>query len=117
MAFNVLKWGSEWLSSITAMHTESAVLLKWGNYQKLSSATLVDEQGRVIPQEVKVASEFTRFMFNTGVLVATGAPLRRGLIIVYDNQEYEVVVDGGKAFYYNDQYRKHTIVVTKHVQN
>lgn len=114
---DMLEWGADWLSDWSKDHASFPVYLVSGNTRAQINATLVDEAGRVIPQEVKTKTEFTRFMFNTGELASTGIAIRRGLRIEWGDNIYEVALNGSQLFTYNDAYKKQTVVDTKHVSD
>lgn len=114
---DLLEWGAEWLAEQAKTHASFKVTLVYNDIRTEISASLVDEQGRVIPQEVKLRTEFTKFLFNTGELLNCGVPIRRGLIIEWGSKKYEVVINGARIFNYNDSYRKTIVVETKHVSD
>ncbi len=113
----MLGWGADWLSDMANKKCRVDVQLRWDDTAANLKATIVDEAGRVINNEVKTRTETSRFMFDSGELASSGVPIRRGLIIRYADSDYEVVMEAGRFYHFNDVYQKQTVIVTKHVSN
>jgi hypothetical protein len=116
---DMLEWGADFLKTMMKEHASQLVELSWkvGGESKQASlkASLVDEEGRVLRNEVKLRTEHTFFMFETADLVSESVPLTRGLRILWDSQSFETVIMGSKCHFSNDAYQRTTVLVTKHV--
>lgn len=115
-----LTWGADWLNEMSTEHTSVPVVCSWTDNELVSKAVLadlVDEEGNIIRGDVKARVEHTRFMFNKSVIDDNAIPLRRGLRITWEGSVYEVILQGGKSFFYNDAFMRKVVVVTKHVSN
>jgi len=115
--FDMTKWGADWLENQVKASVNQEMTLSWGNTSVTIPGCLVDEEGRVLPGgSVKVMTEHTKFMFATEDIVGRGVPLKRGVVINYAGQSYEMVATTGTSncWTYNDVHRKFIVVNTKH---
>lgn len=116
-----LTWGADWLNEMSDEHTSVSVVCSWRDnnaiWSKTVLADLVDEEGHIIRSDVKARIENTQFMFNTSAITENAIPLMRGLRITWEGSVYEVVLQGGKSFFYNDAFMRKVVVVTKHVSD
>lgn len=115
---NFLKWGAEWLSEMTKVSTDEPVEIGYHETGfKSSSASFVDESGRLVPGPVAVRTEHTKFLFESSELARLGIAIKRGLLIKWNSNYYEVVQDGNKWWNYNDTFKRKIVIATKHVTN
>ncbi len=116
-----LEWGASWLSEMSNEHATFVVACSWtdsgSDVTQTLTASVVDENGLVIRNDVKVRTENTHFMFNTDEVNAKAVPLVRGLKIDWGGHIYEVVIQGSRSYWFNDAYRRKIVVGTKHVSN
>lgn len=116
-----LEWGADFLLEMSETHTRQDVTLTWtvsGQPVTLqTTASLVDEDGRLIRTEIKEKIENTFFLFSTSDLLEGSVPLRRGIKVSWGDQSFVTVVQGNKCYYYNDTHQRTTVLITKHVPN
>ncbi len=115
MVFDHLKWGADWLSSMVEENAEQTVFVGYeGNLQE-TTASLVDESGRVLPGPASIVTEHTKFLFESAKFATLGLTIKRGMLIRWDTQYYEIVQDGNKWWTYNDPFKRKFVVAAKHV--
>lgn len=114
-----LDWGAEWLSIQAKEHASQEVVLKWTVNGVITTATLqaslVDEEGRIIRGPVKAVTENTYFMFTTADLEGTEIPLERGVQILWNSNEYDIVIGRNRMATANDTHQYTTVIAAKHV--
>lgn len=117
--FDILDWGGDWLHQQAQANVSQEIIISWTDTAPRSvtvTGSLVDEEGRVIPnQGGKTQTEVTRFMIPADQLV--NVPLKRGTKLAWYDQEYELVQQANKMWYYNDVYKRDIILNAKHVSN
>lgn len=112
---NFLEWGANWLQGVATQHTEVEVTVSNDGVSYQANATLVDEQGRMLPGNLPLVVENTRFMFRAAQVASLGIVFKRNTIITYGSQNYEVVPQSNRFWVYNDVFKKHVVVDTKQV--
>lgn len=113
---NFLKRGAEWLSKITEKHTDEPVEIGYHDTGfKPTQASFVDEAGRLVPGQVNVRTEHTKFLFEASRLAALNITIKRGLLIKWNNNYYEIVQDGSRWWNYNDTFKRKIVISAKHV--
>jgi len=114
-----LDWGANHLSVVAKQDCSQEVVLNWKVNGVLTSvplkASLVDEEGRVIRGPVKAVTENTYFMFTTADLEANQIPLERGVQILWNSNEYDVVIGRNRMATANDTHQYTTVIAAKHV--
>jgi hypothetical protein len=114
-----LDWGASWLSEQAKEHASQEVVLKWTVNGVVTTATLqaslVDEEGRIIRGPVKAVTENTYFMFTTADLEGTQIPLERGVQILWNSNEYDIVIGRNRMATANDTHQYTTVIAAKHV--
>lgn len=115
---DLLKWGIDWLSTMTKTTTSQKVSLVWkeGRIDDVS-CRFVDEAGRIINATTKQQTEHTLFLFDASDLVDNGVPLTRGLRVIWGKHTYEAAVNGNNVWRYNDAFRVQIVLSTKHVSD
>lgn len=112
-----LELGADWLQEMSERFARQNVVLKWTNngqtFTAGMTASLVDEEGRLIRGQAKLKIENTFFLFTHNELLTAEVPLRRGLIIEWNNRSFEAVLQGDKCYFFNDTHRRTTVIVTK----
>ncbi len=118
---DILEWGIDWLTPMAQRYASQEVIVSWEEGGTARSetcrASLVDEDGRVIPGAVKAAIESTNFMFTMEEINAKNVPLERGVFIEWNLNQYEIINSRNKFVTANDVYQRTIIVSTKHVLN
>jgi hypothetical protein len=115
---DMLSWGANWLSDITALHAVQQVTITdtaTGALPSSINAILADEAGRLLPGTVNVRTEHTVFLFESSDIAASGITFKAGTSIVLGENAYEVVKDSGKFWTYNDVFKRKIKVSAKHV--
>lgn len=116
---DMLEWGADWITGMVREHVSQTVTVTWTvsdvEYSETLSASLVDEAGRVLRNEVKSKVENTYFLFETSEVEEKAVPLFRGLRINWNSNLYEIVTVGSSLVSFNDAHKRGTVVATKHV--
>lgn len=116
---DMLRWGADFLHDQAKTHASQLVEVSWKENdvlkQESMQASLVDEEGHIVREEVKLKTEHTFFMFATSDLVSKSVPLKRGLRIQWGNEFFEAVIRGSKCYFFNDAFQFNTVIATKHV--
>ena len=114
---DILNWGATWLTNMTGLHTQQDCTVTTDGVAIPIPASLVDEEGRLIPATVGLATEHTSFLFEVAQVASLGVTFKRGSLISWGDNSYQVVQKGNKWWNYNDVYKKQMVVVAKHVSD
>ena len=114
---DMLEWGANWLKGMVGLHAVQDISVRCDGTWIETTASLVDEAGRIIPGQVALVTEHTKFMFETTQVASKGIVFKRNTIVRWGAQDYQVVLQGGAWWTYNDVFKQHIVVNTKHVSD
>jgi hypothetical protein len=117
MARNLLKEGVDWLKDMTVIATEETVTVNSHGVEVETKASLVDEEGRLLPGQVAVKTEHTMFLFRTELVTLHELDFQRSTLITWSGNTYQVAASNNKFWVYNDPFKTHVLVRTKHVSS
>lgn len=112
---DMLEWGASWLTQMTGLHLQQDVVVTTDGVAVPIAASLVDESGRLLPGTVNVATEHTKFVFEAAVVASLGINFKRGTLITFGNENYQIVMEANRWWHYNDVFKKQIVIAAKHV--